>query len=272
MTNIVNVFSDQIFRTGFIHCDPHPGNIIIRPNPNNKNFPQVVLLDHGLYVTCSPKFTHDYALFWKSIFIGDQERMKEISKNWGMSDLQIFASATLQKTWIPGKAAHISQNPSKLVRSIHSAEKAKERLRSFLSETELIPKELIFIGRNMNCVRANNKSLGSPVNGINIMANTAVRSLGGNWSLWNSSASTKTSSSLVNQVSIFISSRLTFLYFKLVLLSSSIAFNAVKVYEYCRYILFGAKADGYEALTDAMAMKEMERQIGLKIDPKAFSG
>jgi aarF domain-containing kinase len=36
-------FSDQIFRTGFIHADPHVGNILIRKNPNNSKM-QIVCI------------------------------------------------------------------------------------------------------------------------------------------------------------------------------------------------------------------------------------
>lgn len=39
---VVDVFADQIFRSGFVHCDPHPGNIIIRDNPKT-GAPQVKL-------------------------------------------------------------------------------------------------------------------------------------------------------------------------------------------------------------------------------------
>lgn len=276
MDNIIRVFSDQIFRTGFVHCDPHPGNIIIRPNPYYPSRSQVVILDHGLYVTCSPQFTHDYSVFWKSIFLGDQERMHEISKNWGMSDLQLFASATLQKTWIPGKAAHISEKPSKMLKYIHNAEIAKERLRSFLKNTELLPKELIFIGRNMNCVRANNRTLGSPVNRINIMADMAVASLGADWTVWNSPAFSRMNSiskeSFSVKLSNFIFSRLRFLYFKFILWTSSLAFNITKGYQYFQYLVFGTESEGFEAIADAIAMKKIEKELGLKIDARAFSG
>ena len=273
MTSIVQVFSDQIFRTGFVHCDPHPGNIIIRPNPKRPSEAQTVILDHGSYVSCSPQFTHDYSVFWKSIFVGDQERMHEISNNWGISDLQIFASATLQKTWVPGNAAHISEHPAKLINSLHSAERAKERLRNFLKDTELVPKELIFIGRNMNCVRANNRTLGSPVNRINIMADMAVINLGSDWNIWyDSRVVSRESDSFIYRIKNAGISRARYILFRLILWSSSVAFNLTKVYQYFLYLLLGHKSDGFEAITDTLALRTIERQFGLKVDPRALSG
>ena len=32
---------------GFIHCDPHAGNVLVRPGSDGTA--QIVLLDHGLY-------------------------------------------------------------------------------------------------------------------------------------------------------------------------------------------------------------------------------
>lgn len=70
---LIRVFAEQIFYTGFIHADPHPGNgeiinaqnepimthtfvsecemwlisVLVRRGPDNKA--ELVLLDHGLY-------------------------------------------------------------------------------------------------------------------------------------------------------------------------------------------------------------------------------
>ena len=41
------MYGDMTFRHGFLHCDPHPGNILVRKNMDGKD--EVVLLDHGLY-------------------------------------------------------------------------------------------------------------------------------------------------------------------------------------------------------------------------------
>lgn len=50
MQTMVELFSAQMFNWGWVHCDPHPGNVIIREHPTKPGKPQLVLLDHGLYV------------------------------------------------------------------------------------------------------------------------------------------------------------------------------------------------------------------------------
>ncbi|XP_070604514.1 uncharacterized aarF domain-containing protein kinase 5 isoform X3 [Erythrolamprus reginae] len=44
---LIKMFAEQIFYTGFIHADPHPGNVLVQKGPDGKA--QLVLLDHGLY-------------------------------------------------------------------------------------------------------------------------------------------------------------------------------------------------------------------------------
>ena len=34
---LVSIFSDMIFKHGFVHCDAHPGNILIRKHPRGTN-------------------------------------------------------------------------------------------------------------------------------------------------------------------------------------------------------------------------------------------
>ena len=46
---VLRIFSEQIFHTGFVHADPHPGNMMIRC-VNNK--PQIVLLGKEFLPYC----------------------------------------------------------------------------------------------------------------------------------------------------------------------------------------------------------------------------
>jgi aarF domain-containing kinase len=39
----------MIFKYGFVHGDPHSGNILVRKKNNTKNEGEIILLDHGLY-------------------------------------------------------------------------------------------------------------------------------------------------------------------------------------------------------------------------------
>ena len=47
---ISQMYADMIFKYGYVHCDPHPGNVLVRKNLNNTE--EIVLLDHGLYTVC----------------------------------------------------------------------------------------------------------------------------------------------------------------------------------------------------------------------------
>jgi aarF domain-containing kinase len=61
MNKLIRAFADQIFVTGFVHCDPHPGNVFVRPHPLNKKDFQVVILDHGLCLDLPNQFRKQYS-------------------------------------------------------------------------------------------------------------------------------------------------------------------------------------------------------------------
>lgn len=47
------MYSEMIFVNGFVHCDPHPGNVLVRKRPGSEKA-EIVLLDHGLYQVGEP--------------------------------------------------------------------------------------------------------------------------------------------------------------------------------------------------------------------------
>ncbi len=138
MTSVVDLFADQIFRTGFIHCDPHSANILCRSHPEGRSWwnwlrprHQIVVLDHGLYVQCTPQFTKEYAIFWKSLFVQDHKMTKQIAKSWGIGDSQMFATATLNRPYSEGSLLHVNSKPTK-EQVYDSHMRAKQQVRSII--------------------------------------------------------------------------------------------------------------------------------------------
>lgn len=182
---MVATFSAQMFKFGYLHCDPHPGNLLIRPHPKSGKL-QMVVIDHGLYITEPEKFRQQYCLFWKSLFLNDLETIRSISADWGVGAPDLLASATLMRPYhhdpttrhMSAAASNGRKTDKQRKEEAYAAQLAiKEKLKSFLLDQEKIPQELMFIGRNMRIVQSNNQNLGSPVNRISITAKWASRSL-----------------------------------------------------------------------------------------------
>ena len=94
---VTDMYSEMIFKHGFIHCDPHPGNILI--NEGKLKFfifcfnllsvlgPEIILLDHGLYQTINDEFRYHYALLWKSLINGDQGNIRVAARYLNVEDM-----------------------------------------------------------------------------------------------------------------------------------------------------------------------------------------
>ncbi|KAI5777367.1 ABC1 domain protein [Geopyxis carbonaria] len=179
MKTMVDVFCAQMFLFGWVHCDPHPGNILVRRLKNGK--PQVILLDHGLYITTTPKFRHEYALFWKSLLTFDNATIQKVADSWGIGNSDLFASATLLRPYQGGSqeiATIVGGSKAGGAKTAYEAhQQMREKIAEFIVNQEQMPKELVFIGRNMRIVQANNQNLGAPVNRIKIIANWASYAL-----------------------------------------------------------------------------------------------
>lgn len=95
---LAHVFNEMIFGDDApLHCDPHGGNIAIRPNHtrSHPNF-DIVLYDHGLYRTIDRDLRRNYAKLWLAVIDADVPRMREYAhKVAGVTDEQfpLFASA-----------------------------------------------------------------------------------------------------------------------------------------------------------------------------------
>lgn len=94
------LYSHMIFTHGFVHSDPHPGNILVEKNGSTGQV-SIILLDHGLYSSLSRKFRYDYSQLWLSILRRDKERMRQYSAELGLpkSLYGIFACMVTGRPW-----------------------------------------------------------------------------------------------------------------------------------------------------------------------------
>lgn len=181
METMVSLFSAQMFLWGFCHIDPHPGNIFIRRLPSGQ--PELVLIDHGLYLTLTPEFRHQYARFWKALMTFDNGTIADITRQWGINNPDLFASATLMKPYTGGDSStsrSMRESLSQQDRNKQSYElqmKVQKGVRQILGDGDKFPQELIFLGRQLRIIQGNNQFLGSPVNRIKITGLWASRAL-----------------------------------------------------------------------------------------------
>lgn len=254
MTTMVDIFSAQMFLWGWVHCDPHPGNIFIRRLPSGK--PELVLIDHGLYVHLEPEFRHQYSLFWKSLMTFDNKTVGKIVQSWGVNNADIFASATLMRPYTGGDNSTSAELKKGLTgkeqaeRAFEMQQKMRKGMRDILGDETRFPKELLFIGRNLRIVQGNNQFLGSPVNRIKITGNWASRSL-------------------VDSPDLPLREKIQnlgrHLIFKLVIFSSDLVFYASKVKQY-----FGRGGGMEDEIEERM--KEMMKDFGVELNHSVFEG
>uniref|UniRef100_A0A914XMU8 Protein kinase domain-containing protein n=1 Tax=Plectus sambesii TaxID=2011161 RepID=A0A914XMU8_9BILA len=92
------LYSEMIFVQGYVHCDPHPGNVLVNKKPNGSV--ELVLLDHGLYITLTDDFRLNYANLWLALLKPDQDAIKYWSKKMGVGDLYgLFACMVTARSW-----------------------------------------------------------------------------------------------------------------------------------------------------------------------------
>ncbi|VDO92947.1 unnamed protein product [Soboliphyme baturini] len=92
------IYSEMIFVHGYVHCDPHPGNMLVFKHPQRGA--EIVLLDHGLYTVLDENFRMQYANLWLGLLSRDLERIQYYSRCLGVGDLyRLFACMVTTRSW-----------------------------------------------------------------------------------------------------------------------------------------------------------------------------
>ncbi|KAI8536598.1 hypothetical protein RHMOL_Rhmol10G0270300 [Rhododendron molle] len=98
---LVEVFAEMIFVHGFVHGDPHPGNILVSPEGPNSFC--LVLLDHGIYKELDEGFRRDYCQLWKALILLDANKILQLGERFGVGKYSryfplIFTGRTIDRS------------------------------------------------------------------------------------------------------------------------------------------------------------------------------
>ncbi|XP_064410030.1 uncharacterized aarF domain-containing protein kinase 5 isoform X1 [Latimeria chalumnae] len=174
-TKLIQTFAEQIFYTGFIHADPHPGNVLVRKGPDGKA--ELVLLDHGLYEYLSEKDRTALCKLWRSIVLRNEAAMKKHSEQLGVKDYFLFCEILMQRPIHLGELR--LTNILTREETVYMQDMARNHFDRIMQVLKDLPRPMLLVFRNINTVRCINITLGAPADRYFLMAKSAVRG----WSL-----------------------------------------------------------------------------------------
>ncbi|KAJ9553300.1 hypothetical protein OSB04_017345 [Centaurea solstitialis] len=162
---VSQTFAEMMFKHGFVHCDPHAANLLVRALPSGRSSifgrrkPQLVLLDHGLYKELDTYTRTNYAALWKALVLADAKSIKENCMKFGAGEdlYAFFTSILTMKPWervIDPAVDHLAiHGPSEL--QIYGPE-------YFSQVTELLhrlPRVILLMMKTNDCLRSVDNAL-----------------------------------------------------------------------------------------------------------------
>ncbi|VDN19020.1 unnamed protein product [Gongylonema pulchrum] len=153
------LFSEMIFINGYIHCDPHPGNVLVRKAIDGRV--SIVLLDHGLYLTTEPDFRIKYAKLWIALLKPDLNEVKECAQAMGVGELYgLFVCMVTNRSWDA-----ISQGINRTTATADERQEIKAYAATLIPEIsqvlERMPRSMLLILRTNDLLRSIEYRLGT---------------------------------------------------------------------------------------------------------------
>ncbi|VDP63000.1 unnamed protein product [Schistosoma curassoni] len=193
---LVRAFSHQVFCTGFVHADPHPGNLLVRRKPQIKlNVFQKIKSS----IHCIP-YIISSAILWIGFLcyfpISIAQKLKNPNHklfaypntNRNTTEIQLvlldhglydtlpywstFGEVILQRPW--------RRQTFKLPSQLSAADKAYIRATAIehfdrvMSVLEQMPRPMLLFIRNLNLIRSICRSHGDPIDRHSLMIDSAV--------------------------------------------------------------------------------------------------
>eukprot|EP01018_Ginkgo_biloba_P028577 Gb_41116 [translate_table: standard] len=167
--SLLEVFAEMIFVHGYVHGDPHPGNILISPHTNKSHGFDIVLLDHGIYRELDEGFRIDFCHLWKALILSDRLEMQHMGERLGAGNYYrylpvIFTGRTIESKSVLGKGM-----------STEERKRLRQEVRQFtvgdVSQfMEGLPRDLLTVLRTDGLLRSIISKLGAPQR-VRLLAN-----------------------------------------------------------------------------------------------------
>ena len=170
-------FGAQVHVHGFVHCDPHAGNLLVRRSPRDGRG-QLVVLDHGMYRRLSPRFRAGYCRLWKALLTRDDALGARACRELGVAQgaYDVLSLMLLQRPAASGAGlgARLSKAEVQKLKEKYK-DTAAQKINDFMQS---LPRDLLFVSRNTNMVRGLNLALGGTARErFRITGQCAVRGL-----------------------------------------------------------------------------------------------
>ncbi|KAI3515016.1 hypothetical protein L1887_13765 [Cichorium endivia] len=175
---LVEAFAEMIFVHGFVHGDPHPGNILV--SSDEKEGFCLVLLDHGIYKSLDEEFRVNYCQLWKALILLDSHKIHEVGEHFGIGKYSkylplIFTGRTINSKTALGNGMSVEERTN-------LKQEVKSLTMGNISEfMESLPSEFLTVLRTDALIRSLASKLGAPQRvRLLIYANFALDGLSAN--------------------------------------------------------------------------------------------
>jgi aarF domain-containing kinase len=157
---IGRLYSEMIFVKGYIHCDPHPGNVLVRRDPRSGKV-KIVLLDHGLYQSLTDEFRIDYSNFWLALLKPDKDEIHRICMKMGIGEFYgLFSCIVTARSW---------QSVTQGIRNVSVSQSEQQEIKEYASSLitqisqvlDRMPREMLLILKTNDLLRSIEHRLGT---------------------------------------------------------------------------------------------------------------
>ncbi|XP_057442054.1 uncharacterized protein LOC130733802 [Lotus japonicus] len=140
--SLIEMFAEMIFVHGYIHGDPHPGNILV--SPEGQNGFSLVLLDHAVYMELDEEFRKDFCHLWEALILKNSKKIMLLGERFGAGKYSRYLPIIFTGKTIESKYGFEMSNQEK--------ETIKHELKSLMFEDlslfmESLPPDFIAIMR-----------------------------------------------------------------------------------------------------------------------------